>query len=148
MATIPGGGNGNLLQYSWLENPMDRGAWRATVHGVSESDKTKHSHTNGNTGYFFWLASPLLIPAWRRVDTSRKKCLSWAAFSLPVGTGDFIDLDSCLQEQEFFFLFLFPLECYSRRENSPLLICFFKSSDLKNIIKTYSHLILKRKRKS
>ena len=33
----PGGGNGNLLQYSCLENPMDRGAWRATVHGVSKS---------------------------------------------------------------------------------------------------------------
>ena len=33
----PGGGNGNLLQYSCLENPMDRGAWRATVHGVTKS---------------------------------------------------------------------------------------------------------------
>ena len=32
-----GGGNGNLLQYSCLENPMDRGAWRATVHGVTKS---------------------------------------------------------------------------------------------------------------
>ena len=30
-----GVGNGNLLQYSWLENPMDRGAWQATVHGVT-----------------------------------------------------------------------------------------------------------------
>ena len=30
-------GNGNLLQYSWLENPMDREAWWATVHGVTES---------------------------------------------------------------------------------------------------------------
>ena len=30
----PGEGNGNLLQYSCLENPMDRGAWRAAVHGV------------------------------------------------------------------------------------------------------------------
>ena len=30
-------GNGNPLQYSGLENPMDRGAWRATVHGVTES---------------------------------------------------------------------------------------------------------------
>ena len=29
----PGGGNGNPLQYSCLENPMDRGAWWATVHG-------------------------------------------------------------------------------------------------------------------
>ena len=33
----PGGGNGNPLQYARLENPMDRGAWRATVHGVAES---------------------------------------------------------------------------------------------------------------
>ena len=29
----PGGGHGNPLQYSCLGNPMDRGAWRATVHG-------------------------------------------------------------------------------------------------------------------
>ena len=33
----PGGGHGNPLQYSCLENPMDRGAWRATVHRVTES---------------------------------------------------------------------------------------------------------------
>ena len=33
----PGGGNGNSLQYSCLENPMDRGAWRATVHGIAKS---------------------------------------------------------------------------------------------------------------
>ena len=33
----PGEGNGNLLQYSCLENSMDRGAWRATVHGVTKS---------------------------------------------------------------------------------------------------------------
>ena len=33
----PGEGNGTPLQYSCLENPMDRGAWRATVHGVAES---------------------------------------------------------------------------------------------------------------
>jgi len=32
---IPGVGNGNPLQYSCLENPMDRGAWRATVYGVT-----------------------------------------------------------------------------------------------------------------
>ena len=32
----PGEGNGNLLQYSCLENPKDRGAWRATVHGVAK----------------------------------------------------------------------------------------------------------------
>ena len=33
----PGEGNGNPLQYSCLENPMDRGACRATVHGVAKS---------------------------------------------------------------------------------------------------------------
>ena len=33
----PGEGHGNLLQYSSLENPMDRGAWWATVHGVAKS---------------------------------------------------------------------------------------------------------------
>ena len=31
-----GGGNGNSLQYSWLENPMDRGVWWVTVHGVAK----------------------------------------------------------------------------------------------------------------
>ena len=33
----PGGGHGNPLQYSCLENPMDRGTWKATVHGVAKS---------------------------------------------------------------------------------------------------------------
>ena len=37
----PGGGNGSPLQHSCLENPMNRGAWRATVHGVTESDTTE-----------------------------------------------------------------------------------------------------------
>ena len=37
----PGGGQGNPLQYSSLENLMDRGAWWATVHRVVESDTTK-----------------------------------------------------------------------------------------------------------
>ena len=34
---LPGEGNGNLLQCSCLENPVDRGAWRATVRGVAKS---------------------------------------------------------------------------------------------------------------
>ena len=38
----PGEGNGNPLQYSYLENPMDRGAWSVTVHEVArESDMTQ-----------------------------------------------------------------------------------------------------------
>ena len=37
----PGEGHGNPLQYSCLENPMDRGAWWATVHGAAELDMTE-----------------------------------------------------------------------------------------------------------
>ena len=37
----PGGGNGNPLQYSCLENPMDRVAWQVTVHKVAELDMTE-----------------------------------------------------------------------------------------------------------
>ena len=43
----PGGGHGNPLQYSRLENPMDRGAWQATVHGVAALDMaevSEHTH--------------------------------------------------------------------------------------------------------
>ena len=40
----PGGGNGNPLQYSCLENPMDREAWRATVHGIAEKGPVTAPH--------------------------------------------------------------------------------------------------------
>ena len=40
----PGGGNGNPLQYSCLENPMDRGAWRATVCGAVKSGVGLSTH--------------------------------------------------------------------------------------------------------
>ena len=59
-----GGGNGNPLQYSCLENPMDRGAWWAT--GSKESDTTKllsmHKHdlvtvlAKGNTSNIPWIS--------------------------------------------------------------------------------------------
>ena len=42
----PGRGNGNSLQYSCLENPMDRGAWWATVHGVAKSQARLSMHAN------------------------------------------------------------------------------------------------------
>ena len=58
---FPGEGNGNPLQYSGLENPMDRGAWRATVHGIARvghnlatkpaplNQGFEHSGSSGNT---------------------------------------------------------------------------------------------------
>ena len=45
----PEEGNGNPVQYSCLKNPMDRGAWWATIHGVTkESDKTGQLNNNNN----------------------------------------------------------------------------------------------------
>ena len=49
----PGEGNGNPLQYSCLENFVDRGAWRAAVHGVAESrarPSARHSHSVHRVG--------------------------------------------------------------------------------------------------
>ena len=40
----PGEGNGNSLEYSCLDNPMDRGAWQATVHGVAKSQTRLSMH--------------------------------------------------------------------------------------------------------
>ena len=45
----PGEGNGNPLQYSCLENPMDGGAWWATVHGVAESQTRLSDFTHSLT---------------------------------------------------------------------------------------------------
>ena len=49
----PGGGQGNPLQYPCLENPMDKGAWWATVHGVTKNwtqQKLFSPHTNRGKG--------------------------------------------------------------------------------------------------
>ena len=45
----PGGGNGSPLRYPCLENPTGRGAWRALIPGVAESDMTEHTHTHTHT---------------------------------------------------------------------------------------------------
>ena len=47
LGRYPGGEHGNPLQYSCLENSMDREAWQAIVHGVTkELDMTEHIHTS------------------------------------------------------------------------------------------------------
>ena len=42
----PGEGNGNPLQYSCLENPMEGGAWQAPIHGVTKSWTRLNTHTH------------------------------------------------------------------------------------------------------
>ena len=77
---FPGGGHGNPLQYSCLENAMDRGAWWATVHGVTKS-QTQPMTTNvwgeglragtaGPRGHSGWGSSPQPVPAVRLRQTA------------------------------------------------------------------------------
>ena len=59
-----GGGHGNPLQYSCLENPMDRGAWQVTVHGIAkESGTTYQMSTQMPLDGLFSLGLPILLSA-------------------------------------------------------------------------------------
>ena len=49
----PGEGNGNPLQYSCLENPMDGGTWWATIHGVAKIDTTERHLLYFTHSYLF-----------------------------------------------------------------------------------------------
>ena len=65
----PGGGNGTPLQYSCLENSRDRGAWRAIILGVTESDKTEQLSTRAHTPklYFVCLKTQVQGSLWHKV---------------------------------------------------------------------------------
>ena len=65
-----GGENGNPLQYSYVENPMDRGAWRATNHGVP----------NGQSQLSNW--ARIVLREWVKVDIPA--CASWLCRLLAV----------------------------------------------------------------
>ena len=60
MGRSPGGGHGNLLQYSCLENPMDRGDWQSTVHVSKESDTTE---ATWDTSVNVWVPWAILTDA-------------------------------------------------------------------------------------
>ena len=65
---FPGEGNGNSLQYSCLGNPMDRGAWRATVHGVQSHTRLSNWTTETCVIYF----------TIKRIKSSCQKWWLWA----------------------------------------------------------------------
>ena len=56
-----GGGHGNPLQHSCLENPMDREAWQATVHGVAKNWTWLNTNTYGKGVSHFHLSNHLLL---------------------------------------------------------------------------------------
>ena len=64
----PGVGNGYPLQSSWLENPMDKGAWQATVHGVTKvldiTSPINHHHR------YFWNCFSHSILYYKHISTS------------------------------------------------------------------------------
>ena len=57
----PGRAHGNPLQCSLLGNPIDRGAWQATVHGVTESDMTERRSIHTWSLYAKSVSSPLIF---------------------------------------------------------------------------------------
>ena len=83
----PGGGYGSTLQYSCLENPMDRGASQATVHGVTKSQTQLSKHTKYN--YIYICADththihthiyifPVLLPGKSHGWRSLESCSPW-----------------------------------------------------------------------
>ena len=64
----PGEGNGNPLQYPYLENPKDRGAWRATVHGVAQSRTRLSDFTFTFTFHVKTTVEFLVISRYLKID--------------------------------------------------------------------------------
>ena len=66
----PGGGNGYPLQYTCLENSMDRGAWQAAVHGVAkELDMTEQLNNNIELVTILLLFNTGVFLSWRQVGS-------------------------------------------------------------------------------
>ena len=78
----PGGGNGNPLQYSCLDNPMDRGAWRATVHKVRMS-WTQHTTWRQNVVRIFASGESTTF---QLCDLGQAPSVPWA--SVPQGSNE------------------------------------------------------------
>ena len=83
---FPGGGHGNPLQYSCLENPLDRGAWQTIVHRVAKSRTWLKWLSKANKIFLFWSQSfkPLLV-WWRslRITWECPHPLFWHRYQMP-----------------------------------------------------------------
>ena len=83
-----GEGNGTPLQYSCLENPMDRGAWKAAVHGVAEGEGTSIRNILRNTVRFLQktLDSSLVCPKLTKpvLQAEKKICLNPSFLPFPL----------------------------------------------------------------
>ena len=101
MGSIPGsgrftrGGHGNPLQYSCLENPMDSGAWQATVHRVTQSQaRLKQPHVQCDSGW-----TPASAGIW--IDEIIHMAATWLCDWLPVKPQDAKAWVSFLGRQHF-----------------------------------------------
>ena len=85
LGRFPGVGNGNLIQYSSLENSMDRSSWGATVHGVMKSQTQLNTHTHKRShsgGYILRLSTEgmgknahLSLFPWKKLDCTLSQLL-------------------------------------------------------------------------
>ena len=71
----PRGGHDNPLQYSCLENSIDRGVWQATVLWVTKSWTELNEYTCTHTGYKFAFSDPVLLLKPKSVDVENKTVL-------------------------------------------------------------------------
>ena len=83
----PGGGNGNSLQYSCLGNPMDRGAWRAAVHGAAKSQTWLSDRAGTPEGHILRHSLSWCTPdnAIRSYSASRNDFQASQCLALPLG---------------------------------------------------------------
>ena len=73
LGRYPGERNGNLPQYSCLGNPMDRGAWQATDHEVTNESERSPKKGNGNPLQYSCLENSMDRGAWQATDHEIKK---------------------------------------------------------------------------
>ena len=91
LGRCPGGGNGNSLQYSCLENPMHRGAWWATVHGVAKS-RTRLSDFTFTFTMWSECYTGFLELKERSILSPKNLPLHESSFTdKPTGTGEFTE---------------------------------------------------------